>query len=292
MNKFEHYLLDNGIDEKTVRQYNSQIFMFINFMKIESGDQLKELDRKYLIDKSVEFCNSKFKKVSDKEGNIVLIKISGKNRVYNRKYGIIHLLEFYELYDSLREFKKRTKGMKVIPRKNISKALTIDEYKKLVAELPEDYRFICEILFWGALRIEECLSLKRKNFEKIGDRFKISGIGKGSKIFSVFIPKDLSKKLAVYINNKCVFNQESDLFDVQYYTFRVEIKKFGKEILGKDITSHTFKHTRSQFEFNRGTPLDQIKEILHHSNINTTLIYKSESGIDSRKVIEERESEI
>ncbi len=293
MKSFKEYLNDNGIGERTLIKYNVIINSFISFANIKS---IKDINNDDIIDKAIEFCNNKFKQDRNNDGTITFIKIKGENRSYLQKYALIKWFEYHNLDNLAYQFKKRTKRMmKQLPRRKSEKALTMFEWKKLVKELPKEYSMIVKVMFWGGFRIEETLHIIKGDLKQFDKQIRVSTIGKGKKRLTVFMPTNFSKELLKYVNNKCKTDNSAKLFDISYNTFRKEIKKYGKTILGDsfDITSHGIgKHTRSQFEFDRGTPIHKIKEILHHQSITTTDIYRTQGGFDSKDESNIREGEV
>ncbi len=272
--KFAKYLINQGINEKTARQYECQANIFLNEHGIKKIEDFDNIAKENMLALAQEFCME-------------------NKRIPIRRYALQYMFKFFKKKDYCNDFKEMIRGkVKIPPRKKLEKALTIDEFKKLLEGVPKNYNLMLRIMFWGALRGSEVLSLKRKSISVVDKRMRLSIVGKGNKRITIFLPMDLSKELVPYINEVCQGDKNKKLFDMAYITFYMRLRGFGKEILNKSISTHTVKHTRSQFEFNRGTPLDQIKEILHHEDIKTTLKYKSEVGIDSRKAVEERENEL
>ena len=272
--KFVKYLTGKGIDEKTAKQYYYQVNLFLQKCEIKVVKDFDKFEKKKLLELAENFCFE-------------------RKRVFIRKYALLHMFLFFEKKDYYEDFKEMTKGkIKQLPRKKLEKALSIEEFNKLISGTPEEISFALKIMFWGALRGNEVLSIRRKSIKMVEDRMRISVVGKGKKRITFFLSKKLTKELIPYVNMMCKGKKDAKIFTMSYQIFQLKLKKYGKEILDKDISTHTVKHTRSQYEFDRNTPLLKVKDILHHSSIKTTLIYRSEAGTDSKKLVEEREKEM
>lgn len=274
---YKEYLKDTGVKgENTRRQYDSQINMFLELI----NEDLLRLD---IVEKAIEFCNNNYERNEDGH----LIKKGGVNRSYIRRYALLKLFLFNKMSDQYTEFKIKTKGYKQEERIKLEKALSMEEFETLIENIPEDYSLIVSICFFGALRISEVLNIEKKNVKKIGNMFRISGLGKGKRKFTVFMPEGLTKIIQKYFDNT-----EDRFFDIEYHTFRKNIKIYTQEILGKEYTSHEVgKHTRAEYEWQLGTPMLEVRDLLHHISVETTTKYRSSSGIDSKKAMKKREKD-
>ncbi len=273
---YNQYLLDNRVSKLTARQYDSQVSMFLELVDMD-------LTRDDIVEKAIEFCNSRYERNEDGYLN----KIDGVNRVYIRRFALLKLFLFNKLFEQYEEFKKETKGYKQADRSKLEKALSMEEFETLVENLDEDYSLIVSIMFFGALRISEVLSIHKDNVKLIGKMVRVTVLGKGKKVTSVFMPEGLTEKILKYKNNT-----NDLLFDIKYYTFRKYIKIYTQDILGKTSTSHEVgKHTRSEYEWNNDTPLLEVRDLLHHKSVNTTMKYRSTSGIDSKKAMKKRQKD-
>ena len=51
----------------------------------------------------------------------------------------------------------------------------------------------------------------------------------------------------------------------------------------KKVTPHVMRHTAATIALRNGMPLEQVKEFLGHSNLNTTMIYAKVSKDDVKR---------
>jgi integrase len=147
------------------------------------------------------------------------------------------------------------------------------------------------MLFEIAFRISDVLYIERKQISIEDSRIKLIVKSKGDRIITAFLSKDTSKRLADWINSNKI--KKGRVFNLGYDAFEANLKKYGREILDRDISSHFGKVSRAMYEFGtRGTDVRKVQQILHHKDINTTLIYLQESGLDSKKEMKEREKDM
>ena len=60
--------------------------------------------------------------------------------------------------------------------------------------------------------------------------------------------------------------------------YRDILYKLSKEVLGKRINPHQFRHAKAMDMLNHGVPIDSIKEFLGHSSIVSTEVYARASS--------------
>jgi integrase len=276
MSKLLQYLKDRGLNDITARQYYLQVNKFLVDNNIKNPVLFAQKTDKEILRMAETYCNR------------------AKN-VYIRKYAILKLFQFLEREDLEKEFRKIIKGR--LPLKDSSKgdrAISIEELKMIIKDLPYRYGLIVKLMFWGAFRINEVLKLKKGNLKQIEKRIRITVKGKGDKKLVVFMPENVSKELIIYTNKICGTDRSKKLFEISYEHFDYILRKVSKEAIGYPVTSHEVgKHSRGHWELiEQKTPLNRIQKILHHSNITTTLRYLSDSGVESKEIIKERENKI
>lgn len=285
--KFIKFCLDSGINLLTAKEYRSQLRKFLRDYRVDDNGKIGGVDNDTaLVDRMVRFCND-------------------ARRVYNRRYAMKKALDFWDKSNNLigsddptRQkvpviiaFSKKTKGLKLLPRRLLKKSLSMDEYRKLTSELPELYSLVLRIMFETAYRISPVLHLERSHISIEGGRIKLIVKEKGDRIITAYLSKDTSRKLANWINNNQI--KKGLIFNVGYKIFEPNLKKYGQDILNRDISTHFGKVSRAMYEFGeRETDVRKVQQILHHKDIKTTLVYLQESGLDSKKEIEAREKDL
>ncbi len=74
---------------------------------------------------------------------------------------------------------------------------------------------------------------------------------------------------------------------VTYELIRYLFKKINKKFLTKNITPHTFRHTRAIHLLKSGVPVIMIRDLLGHESVITTEEYAKVLEEDKFKAIEE-----
>lgn len=134
-------------------------------------------------------------------------------------------------------------------------------------------RTLVEVLLGTGMRISEALSLDRDGIDFEKGEAKI--IGKGSKERTVFFTQRAMEWIRFYLKERT--DSERPLFitrqlnrlkpyDVSFF-FRRHVKKLG---MSKKITPHILRHTVATNLLFNGCPISHVKEILGHSQLETT----------------------
>ena len=273
MSKLLKHLKDNGLNDKTAKQYYLQVNKFLKVNNIATPDRFNSKNDKEILDMAYAYCNQ-------------------AKKVYIRKYAMIKLFQYLDRNDLEIKFREKVKTkLKLLDSSKGDRALSIDELKKVIDELPYRYGLMVKIMFWGAYRSNEVLKLRKENLKEIRGKIRITVIGKNKKKLVSFIPTDISKEIITYTNKVCGKDRKRLLFDMTYEHFDYMLRKVSKEAIGIQATSHDLgKKTRAHWELiENKTPLNRIQKILHHSDISTSLRYLSDAGVDSEAMIEERE---
>ena len=134
-------------------------------------------------------------------------------------------------------------------------------------------------LFYGAgLRMNELRHIKLSDIDSINFQIKVA-MAKGGKQRFTLLPKHLLEPLRNYYQS-C--RPKTYLFEGQVagapmhersiqHFLQQYITKIG--LGGKDYSAHTLRHSFATHLLDAGTDIHTIKELLGHSNLNTTMIY-------------------
>ncbi|MBO5947557.1 tyrosine recombinase [bacterium] len=166
--------------------------------------------------------------------------------------------------------------------KKLPKVLTINEIDSI---FKNKFNFlnsaIIELLYAGGLRVSELADLKISNLN-IKAKY-VRCIGKGSKERIVPIGRKAVLALEKYLkyrqkilerlnktSNFVFLNDEGKKITRQYvYSF---IRHVG-EVLQKNISPHTLRHSFATHLLERGADLRVVQELLGHSDVATTQLY-------------------
>lgn len=179
------------------------------------------------------------------------------------------------------------------------KYLTIPEIKKLIETIPETTnkkelqlrnKAIILLMFSSGLRVNELINIKANDYYKQENNYYISIKPKG-KLNNIILPiaPETSQAINLYLENKKKNNKY--LFSNQTHNklTRQGINKILKQIAIKTdakynlniaprISSHIFRHSLARYLLiDKAKPINQVKDILRHNNINTTIKYLTTS---------------
>lgn len=161
-------------------------------------------------------------------------------------------------------------------------------------QIARDKAIICT-LFTGGLRISELLNIKLEDYYLRDGTYYLKIIGKGKaedKPESIAIPENTATLINEYLkqrrqhkrNCNYLFCNSSDK-QLTRQAVNKEVKKIAKEYdrlnntnIAPRVSTHTFRHSLARYLLvNKGVPINQVKDILRHSNIETTAKYLTTS---------------
>ena len=172
---------------------------------------------------------------------------------------------------------------------------------------------IIDLLYYGALRREEPLSIKVNSFDW-GEFFgcptnygKVRVTGKGKKDRIVLVhPQAMTSLLDIYFDKKIITNfmapaeiiQKLSSMDAPLFNKLSEwgvwkiVKKYSTKHLKRDVRPHELRHARATQLEEDGASIKDIQRYLGHASLTTTEIYlhSSESkSLENIKRISEKE---
>ena len=150
-------------------------------------------------------------------------------------------------------------------------------------------RFLLSIMYESGARINEVLSLKRKDLKPTGEgEVDIHFLGKGNKHRITPLSREIWKQYENYCKK---YHQEKDSEALLFYTCRNRSRnKMSSDNISRILAdcerlarkerprllhlhSHLFRRSRAMHLYQAGVPLPTISEWLGHSNIETTRFY-------------------
>lgn len=181
---------------------------------------------------------------------------------------------------------ERIEAMKV--EKRLKKAFSTDDLERLRVACGENYRnrAIIEFLLSTGVRISECCSLDVKDIDFNKQEFVV--VGKGNKQRRCYINDTGSFYLMRYLNQRMVKEKltqeelkERPLFASVVSPYGRITKRgieklldaLGREAKVEDVHPHRFRRTYASAMAARGCPLQDLKALMGHSRVETTMIY-------------------
>lgn len=146
-------------------------------------------------------------------------------------------------------------------------------------ELKRD-KLIVKLLYDTAGRISEIMNIKLKDID-----FKtreVEVMGKGRKPRTVYIQQSSANMLREYLDENKIINPNMPVFNIKPITVWYNLKKYGKELLSRDLHPHMLRHSRLQHMADEGVDSFAIKSYAGHSDISTTQIYVKSSKFQGK----------
>ena len=141
-------------------------------------------------------------------------------------------------------------------------------------------RTVLEMLLSSGVRANELVTMRVSECDV--ERRRATVIGKGDKEREVYFSEVAQTYLRRYLSSRA---DDIDLVVVSKNRVRGEfrplgvsgleimVREIGKRAGVKNVHPHRFRHTMATDLLRRGMPLEDIKELLGHEKIETTLVY-------------------
>ena len=142
-----------------------------------------------------------------------------------------------------------------------------------------------ELLLSSGIRLRECVQLNKSDIDLENKTFIV--LGKGNKERQCYFSAKCQFYLSNYLNFKYTGNTRkyadspvlfiSKNSKMEGYRFTLNgietrIRELGRKC-GVRAHPHKFRRTFATNLVNKGVPIEQIKELLGHANLDTTMIY-------------------
>ena len=111
-------------------------------------------------------------------------------------------------------------------------------------------------------------------------------MGKGRKPRTVYFQQSTSGLLKKYLEENKIINPNTTVFSIKPITVWYNLKKYGKELLSRDLHPHMLRHSRLQHMADEGVDSFSIKSYAGHSDIGTTQIYVKSSKFQGKIAFE------
>jgi integrase/recombinase XerD len=267
--------------ENTIKTYSKEIDIFIEFAReYDEEMEIEDINRPFIME-AIRFRSN----------------FTDRGEISNAtKKLFLSALKAYFLFISdvmpeRKDFMSIFRKIKIKSKKRQKEHLTDSEVNNLLNYLERTknktpslhiYRntLLIKLMLYAGLRISEALSLKHSDFilsDIDKDLYIIKITGKGDKEEFVYVKTSLVEDELEYIKkyfpgedrimltrNKKPLKPDEAYRMIKRYFNKVGIKKSGL---------HIFRHTLGFRLADRGVPIEDIQDILRHSNINTTRIY-------------------
>ena len=188
---------------------------------------------------------------------------------------------------------------KIKAPKQVKKPFTdmeIEKMRNLLANLPENtpsqklFKYqdqaLFELLLSSGIRLRECLQLNKRDMDLEKRMFIVLGKGNKERVcyFSVKCQYYLKKLFTFEYTGSTLKYKDCEALFISKSTkgehnhritnagIERKIRNLGKKC-GVNAHPHKFRRTFATNLLNKGVPIEQIKELLGHANLDTTMIY-------------------
>ena len=174
--------------------------------------------------------------------------------------------------------KKKKTVYKVLTKEELSTFFNcVDNFK---------FRTIFMLIYGSGLRIGEVVNLHIRDIDSKNMRVFVRE-GKGNKERYTILPKASLEMLRKYwteyrpkVNTDLLFLNELNK-PINQYVIRTHFRKYRRKAkLNEKVTVHTLRHCYATNLIENGATLIQVKELMGHSNIRSTMAYIHVANID------------
>ena len=231
------------------------------------------------------YCDITTADIKDYLSNLVAERHISATTLQSR---IRYLSSFYDFLvnEEYIDRNPTSKIERVMVEKKIKRAFSDADIEALrkACDNKRDRAYI-EFLYSTGCRVTESLSLNVKdvNFSE----GEVIVFGKGHKERVVYLSDTASKYLQEYLEDRYA-QPDEPLFTHQVNHQRmtprgaqVLLKEVGDKAGVENVHPHRFRRTMATHLLDRGMPIEQIKEVLGHERLDTTMIY---CNVNSGKV--------
>ncbi len=268
VNNFLDYCANyRNLSNYTLRNYDSDLNHFVEYLKSESQVNINDLDRSS-VRKYVNLLNDLDYKRSSINRKISVIRIFCRYLSMNKDFGTKNLV-----------FTTKSKTDRRLP-----KILSVNHVRDLLNSVDISSfnglrnKTIIDLMYTTGLRVSEISDINISDLVNL-DQIKI--IGKGSKSRVVYISKNSKVVLENYLIAREKQPKNSNALFINKYGGRLSVRSIQKIVkkcglnAGLDITihPHMVRHTFATQMISNGADLRTVQTLLGHSRIATTQIY-------------------
>ncbi len=262
----EYLTIERGLSTNTIFAYERDLKEFSDFLFSENIIENKDIKRqhislfiKYLREKKLT-PSTIFRKLASIKGYFLYLTTSGK----------------------INENPALAIDMPKLRRK-LPVILTYNEVEKLLkTKMSTIDKAIFELLYSSGLRVSELTNLKLNDIDYTLQILKC--MGKGSKERIVPVNKKAIKAIKTYLkerefiikkfklSTKRLFILDTGKVINRQYVYNF-IHNIGINIVNKNISPHTIRHSFATHLLENGADLRVVQELLGHCDISTTQLY-------------------
>ena len=276
--RFVEYLqIEKGYSEHTIRNYKSDIEIFLEYLTERSIKVNNEKDLEQLQSIDIRgFLASRYKvnKSSSSQRRLSAIKTLYK-----------FMLKRAMITENPSEIISSPKGEKPLP-----KSISVDEVFALIHSIDKNDvlslrdRAMIELMYGSGLRVSELVSVNISDLDLKNCTLKVLGKGKKERIvplgsYSVESINEYLRRRPELIkrDTDALFLNKSGKKITTRSVARIIKKYLIKCALNKNVSPHTLRHSFATHLLGSGADIRFIQELLGHSSLSTTQRYTGAS---------------
>lgn len=289
----EHLQWERHLSPYTVRNYETDLVPFFEFLRGEGIADLRLVDRK-LVRKYVAWLamerQVRLTKASVKQGH--------DTPSVARKLSVLRSFYRFLVREKLLDINPVSRISMPKLDKRVPTFLSKQEVGKLI-EAPElgtpltlRDRALLELLYAAGIRVSEIVGLDIDNIDL--DAREVRVLGKGSKERISLMGKPALHALERYINlgrGKLVGKRRTEALFLNRYGARLSVRSVQntvrryslKEGLSQKVHPHSIRHSFATHLLDGGADLRVVQELLGHESLSTTQIYTHLTTAEARK---------
>lgn len=267
----DHIIVERNLSLHTVRSYKKVFQMLIDYLVNIKNIKLKDITFENVTREIIiEFLN--------------YLEEDKKNSIRTRNQRLASLKSFYQYcaIDEIDNIDNIRKILSIKAKKEVKKVmnyLTEEELQELFNSIDTSTKkggrnlILLTLLYDTAARSNEIINLKIEDIHFEEKYIILTGKGNKQRIVSIM---EQTKRLLInymkehHIETGYLFNINGKKFSKN--TLSEIINKYAKKI-NKQISPHTFRHTRAVHLLDKGVNIIYIQELLGHTSVNTTMEY-------------------
>lgn len=221
-------------------------------------------------------------KITENDLFVYLAKYKKDNNVSNAYLDNIRLVfsSFFGWLNAKGYIPKNpTAGLEPIKvEKKIKQPFSDEELEKLrrICDQERDLALI-EFLYSTGVRVSELVALNRKDIDFYGKNVVV--YGKGSKERETYLNAASCLHLKAYLDSRTDDNEALFVSErVPHARITVAgvekiLRRIGKDAGVAKVHPHRFRRTMATNVLKKGMPLEEVRELLGHTKLDTTMIY-------------------
>ncbi len=264
------------------KSYVHYLQMFLIRKRTEGKSERTLEQYKLHLTNMLQYLNTQIDRITENDLFVYLAKYKKERGVSNVYLDNIRLVfsSFFGWLNAKGYIPKNpARGLEPIKReKRIKKPLSDEELERLrrTCEQERDLALL-EFLYSTGVRVSELIALNRRDIDFYGKNVVV--YGKGNKERETYLTATSCLHLKAYLDNRSDDNEALFVSSKKPHTrltvagIEGILKKIGGSAGVEKVHPHRFRRTMATNALKKGMPLEEVKELLGHTKLDTTMIY-------------------